>query len=163
MNTILASDYIPWKMENCEIVRAFNPQIQAQIREASILLTNPRFNGPDEQYKKAIAHLNRRPEPDNENCVKDAIGALEATANIIAGTSQQQLNTLLERNPYASNIHITIRQSIDKVYAYRGAAPGVAHGQVGTSVVGISEASWVLAVSAATIIYLVSKFTIEQE
>ncbi len=103
--------------------------------------------------------LNQRPEPDEENCVKDAVGALEAVANIVAGTAGVQLNTMLNQEPFRSGIHPTIRQSIEKIYAYRGAAPGVGHGQVGPSVVGVSEAIWVLATTAATIIYFVAKFS----
>lgn len=158
VNAVLAKEGIPWKMEDGEVIRALPPPIQEQIREARILLTNPRFEGPDVQFKKATECLNIRPEPDEENCVKDAVGALEAVANIVAGTTGVQLNTLLNQEPFRSSIHATIRQSIEKIYAYRGVAPGVGHGQVGPSVVGIAEAVWVLATSAATIVYFVSKF-----
>jgi len=157
VNAVLSREGIPWKMEDSEVIRALAPPIQEQIREACALLTNPRFEGPDEQFKKAILCLNQRPEPDEENCVKDAVGALEAVANIIAGTTGVQLNTLLNREPFRSNIHPTIRQAIEKIYAYRGVAPGVGHGQIGPATVGIAEATWVLATSAATILYFVSK------
>jgi hypothetical protein len=102
--------------------------------------------------------LSKRPDPDEENCVKDAIGAVEAVANILAGSTGVQLNRLLDREPFTSGIHPTIRQTIDKIYAYRGAAPGVGHGQVGPSAVSLAEAMWVLAISAATILYFVQKF-----
>ena len=159
VNAVLTREGIPWKMEDSKVTRTLAPTIQEQIREARVLLTNPRFEGPDEQYKRAIDCLNQRPEPDEENCVKDAVGALEAVANIVAGTAGVQLNTMLNQEPFRSGIHPTIRQSIEKIYAYRGAAPGVGHGQVGPSVVGVSEAIWVLATTAATIIYFVSKFS----
>ena len=48
-------------------------------------------------------------------------------------------------------------ETIRKVYAYRGDQPGVAHGLVGTSKVTVDEAEFVLAMSAAIIIYLVKK------
>ncbi len=158
VNTVFAREGIPWKIEDGEVVRALAPSIQEQIREASALLTNPRFEGPDEQFKRAIGCMNQRPGPDEENCVKDAVGALEGVANIIAGTTGAQLNTLLHQEPFQSGIHPTIRQSIEKIYAYRGAAPGVGHSQVGPATVSIAEATWVLATSAATILYFVAKF-----
>ncbi len=161
ISAVLVREGIPWKIENCEIVRALALPIQEQVREASALLTNPRFEGPDEQFKKAIGCLNQRPEPDEENCVKDAVGALEGVVNILADTTGVQLNTLLNREPFRSGIDPTIRQSIEKLYAYRGAAPGVGHSQVGPATVGILEATWVLATSATTILYLVSKFPSE--
>ena len=158
VNAVLARNGIPWKIEQCQVIRTLHPQVEEQIQEVRALLTNPKFKGPDEQYEKALGYLNRRPEPDEENCVKDAVGAMEAVANIIAGTDGVQLNTLLDREPFRSSIHPTIRQSIEKIYAYRGAAPGVGHGQVGPSVVGLAEARWALATSAAIILYFVSKF-----
>ena len=158
VNTALAREGIPWKIEGVEVIRNLAPRIAEQIQEARVLMTGPRFEGPDEQFRRAINCLNQRPEPDEENCVKDAVGALEAVANVVAGTTAAQLNTLLNQEPFRSGIHPTIRQSIEKVYAYRGAAPGVGHGQVGPSVVGLEEAIWVLGTTAATIIYFVSKF-----
>jgi hypothetical protein len=158
VNVPLAREGIPWKMKKGKIVHSFDPQIQQDITKARVILADPRFKGPDEQLEKAIACLDRRPDPDEENCVKDAVGAVEAVANILAGTTGEQLNALLNQEPYRSRIHPTIRQSIEKIYAYRGTAPGVGHGQVGPSVVGIAEATWVLAISTATILYLVAKF-----
>ncbi len=156
VNTILAREGIQWKLENGKVVRVLNPQIEKQVKEVSILLASPKFKGPDEQFAKALESLNKRPEPDKENCVKDAVGAIEAVANIIADTRRVQLNTLLNREPFRSNVPPTIREAIEKIYAYRGASPGVAHGQVGPSVVSIAEATWVLATSAATMLYLAS-------
>ena len=158
VNIVLAAEGIPWKLESGKVVRRFPRQIAQQLTKVTELLNNPKFKGPDEQFAKAIEHLNRRPEPDEENCVKDAVGALEAVANITAGKDGQQLNNLLDREPFRSGIPATIRESINKVYAYRGAAPGAGHGQVGPSVVGIQEATWVLAVSAATILFLAQKY-----
>lgn len=158
ITTILARDGIPWSLDQGQVVRTLNPQVAKQIQEVCTLLANPKFIGPDEQFDKAVRFLNKRPNRDEKNCVKDAVGAVEAVANIIAGTTGVQLNTLLDREPFRSGIHPAIRQAIAKIYAYRGAAPGVGHGQVGPSEVGLAEAIWVLAASAATILYFVSKF-----
>lgn len=158
VNTILARDGIAWRLDGQgHVMRALNPQVARQIEEARTLLTDPRFQGPDEQFERAIVYLSKRPEPEEENCVKDAIGAVEAVANILAGTTGVQLNRLLNRQPFSSAIHPVIRQAIDKIYAYRGAAPGVAHGQVGPSVVSLAEAMWVLSISAATMLYFAQK------
>lgn len=158
INAILTGEGIVWKFEEGKIVRRYNAHVEEQVKKAQTLLVDPKFKGPDEQFAKAIEHLNRRPNSDEENCVKDAVGALEAVANIIAEKSGKQLNDLLKEEPFKSGIHPTIVQSIEKLYAYRGAAPGAGHGQVGPAVIGIAEAMWVLTVSAATIIYLINKF-----
>jgi len=162
VNSIFTMENIPWKIEECKITRTLNPQTSEQIKATTTLLNNPMFQGPDEQFIKAINHLNLRPQPDSENCVKDAVGAVEAVANIIKGTQGEQLNNILVNEPFKSGIHPTISQSIAKIYAYRGAASGVAHGQTGPSVVTVQDAEWVLAMSAATIIYFVHRFPITQ-
>jgi len=90
--------------------------------------------------------------------VKDAVGALEAVANIEEHTHGQQLNVLLEREPFRSQLPQTIRQCIGKLYAYRGATPGVGHGLVGEPTVDFNEALWVLHTAAASIILIANKF-----
>jgi hypothetical protein len=158
VNAVFSREGIVWKLDQGKIIRTLTPKTAQQLGQVVTLLADPRFIGPDIQFLKAIDHLNRRPEPDEENCVKDAIGALEAVANIIVGSTDAQLNDLLKKEPLKSGLHPTISQAIDKVYAYRGAAPGSAHGQVGPTVVQPADAMWVLAVSGATIQYLVDKF-----
>lgn len=158
VNAILAREGMAWKLEQGKIVRRYNPIVEEQIKKVHMLLVAPEFTGPDEQFEKAVGHLSKRPNPDEENCVKDAVGAMEAVANIVAGSNNKQLNDLLKEEPFKSGIHTTIKQAIEKLYAYRGAAPGASHGQVGPAVVGVEEAMWVLTTSAATILYFVSKF-----
>lgn len=158
VDAILVKEGIAWKFEHGKMGRRYNQLVEEQIKEVHILLSDPKFKGPDVQFEKAVGHLNKRPDPDKENCVKDAVGAMEAVANIIAGSNSKQLNDLLKEEPFKSGIHPTIRQSIEKIYAYRGAAPGVGHSQVGPATVSIAEATWVLATSAATILYFVAKF-----
>ena len=75
--------------------------------------------------------------------------------NIIAGTQSQQLNRLIDREPFKSQIHGALREVIGKVYGYRGNT--AAHGQVGESTVGIEEAEWVLVMCASTMVYIVRK------
>ena len=64
----------------------------------------------------------------------------------------------MNQEPYKSGLHPTIRQAIEKIYAYRGAAPGVAHGRVGPSMVELSDATWISTVCAGTLIYITEKF-----
>ena len=90
----------------------------------------------------------------------DAIGAVEAVANIIAGTKGKQLSVLLDNHPFKSGIHGALKTMIDKLYGYRGNAS--AHGQVGESGVGFEEAEWVVGLCASTIVYLAKKFPIAE-
>lgn len=158
INNILAAEGIVWQLQGTTVTRRIVPIVREAVERTHTILNAPKFRGPDEQFSKALGHLNRRPQPDLENCIKDAVGALEAVANIEAHAQGQQLNVLLDREPFRSQLPHTIRQCIDKLYAYRGAAPGVGHGLVGNPMVGFDEALWVLHVAAATIILIANKF-----
>ena len=160
INVILAREGIQWKLAGDRVIRVLEPQVAGQVIEVRVLLTDPKFKGPDEKFAKAVGFLSQRPQPDEENCIKDAVGALEAVANIVSGTSGIQLNSLLDREPLRSSVHPTIRQAVKMIYAYRGAAPGVGHAQVGPATVTVAEAKWVLTTSAASILYLASKLQV---
>jgi len=47
------------------------------------VLKHSDFEGPNYQFLKAIDFFNKRPKPDLENCVKEAVGALEGVARIL--------------------------------------------------------------------------------
>ena len=131
--------------------------VDAQVKEARYLLKEPEFKGADEQFEKAIKHLNIRPNPDVENCVKDAVGAIESVGRIIVNDDKALLSDIIKDMTNNGIIPKPLDQAIQKLYAYRGDQPGVAHGLVGASKVTIDEAELVLAMSAAIIIYLVKK------
>lgn len=159
INSLLGKEGIAWQYDiRGKFERTLHPSIKKLIEQAQFVISDPRFQGPDLQLQKAISHLNKRPEPDEENCIKDSVGALEGVANFIAGTTGAQLNQLIDIEPFRSRLPATIRESIKKVYAYRGNAPGASHALLGEPVVDLSDAKWVLAISTATILYLVEKF-----
>ena len=70
---------------------------------------------------------------------------------------EEQLDDIIKDFAKKGIIPKPLDQSIQKLYAYRGDQPGVAHGLVGASKVTIDEAELILAMSAAIIIYLVKK------
>lgn len=146
-----------WKVEGCSVSRRFAEQASEALEKAQSVLANPKYQGPSGQFTKAISLLSQRPNADTENAVKDAVGAIEAVANIATGTTGILLSTLLNKEPFVSTVHGALREMLGKLYAYRGAADGVAHGQVGPSSVSIADAEFVLTTSAAAIRYVVSK------
>jgi hypothetical protein len=140
------------------IERIHPPAITQKLQEAHLLLSDSRFAGPEEQFAKANQHLNERPKPDTENCVKDAVGALEGVAKIVSGQEKAILSQLLKSH-FSDQIHPTLILALEKVYAYRGDVGGVGHGQTKPSDLGIEEARLVLGLCADYIVYLVSKFS----
>ena len=141
---------------NGKVERAFNPQVSNRIQQARIILSDPRFSGPDEQFGRALHHLNKRPKPYTEDCVVDAVGALEGVAKIISGLDSMNLGRIMDHEPFQANIHATMRAAIKKIYAYRGA--DAAHGKIEASSIETEDAEWVLGLCAVTIVYFANKF-----
>jgi len=158
INTLFREEQLGFELtDDGKIEKVGSGFVDAQIKEARYLLKEPEFKGADEHFEKAIKALNVRPNPDVENCVKDAVAAIESVGRIIVGDEKALLPDIIKEMAKKGVIPKPLDQAIQKVYAYRGSEPGVAHGAVQASKVTIDEAEFVLAMSAAIIIYLVKK------
>lgn len=157
LNSLFIDEGLPFELINGKIEKAGSGFTQAQIKEARYLLKEPEFKGADKQFEKAIKAINVRPNPDVENCIKDAVGTIESVGRIITNNEKALLNDVIKQAVKKGVIPQPLDQTFTKLYAYRGSEPGVAHGAVGTSKVTVDEAEFVLTMSAAMIIYLVKK------
>lgn len=157
VNTLFKEERLGFEIRDGKVEKVGSGFIDAKIGEARYLLKEPEFKGADEQFEKAIKHLNVRPNPDVENCIKDAVAAIESVGRIIVNDEKALLDDIIKDMTRKGIIPKPLDQSIQKIYAYRGDQPGVAHGLVGASKVTFDEAEFVLAMSAAIIIYLVKK------
>ena len=111
----------------------------------------------DELFEKAIKALNVRPKPDVENCIKDAVATVESVGKIIRKDKKARIDDIIKVAIQNGVIPHLLGDPIIKLYAYRGDEPAVAHGGIEPSKVTVDEAEFVLAMSAAIIIYLVKK------
>ena len=157
VNKIFIKYGLGYQMRDGLIERISDIDTNERIEQARLILQEPEYKGPAKQFNKAVGFFSQRPEPDPANCVKDAVGAIEGVARIISGEKKAVLTQLLDREPFKSGMPPTLRGSIEKLYAYRGDAPGAGHGQVAESSVGIEEAEFVLGISASAIVYMAKK------
>ncbi len=158
INEIFSDNSIGYELKNGRIERLGTPYVDKLVTEVRQLLQNPQYAGPNEQFEKAIAFLNQRPNPDTANCVKDAVGAVEALARIVTRNENPILSKILDTEPIKSGTHGALRQMMHKLYAYRSDAEGAAHGQTSIGQIPVEEAELALGVSASCIIYLAKKF-----
>jgi len=157
INTLFKEEHLGFELRDGKVEKIGSGFIDARVKEARYLLKEPEFKGADKHFEKAIKALNARPNPDVENCVKDAVAAIESVGRIIVNDDKALLSDIIKSMARNKIIPKPLDEAIQKVYAYRGDQPGVAHGLVGISKVTIDEAEFVLAMSAAIIIYLVKK------
>ncbi|MBA7664993.1 hypothetical protein ES703_73059 [subsurface metagenome] len=156
VNALFREEQLGFEMRDGKIEKVGSGFIDAKVKEARYLLKEPEFKA-DEHFEKAIKALNVRPNSDVENCIKDAVASIESVGRIIVGNEKALLDDIIKDMTKKGAIPKPLDQAIQKVYAYRGNEPGVAHGAVGASQVTVDEAEFVLAMSAAIIIYLVKK------
>ena len=157
LNSLFLDEQLGFEIKNGKVEKVGSGFIDAKIKEARYLLKEPEFKGADKQFEKAIKHLNVRPNPDVENCVKDAVGAIESVGRVVIKNEKALLSNIVKELSQKGIIPKPLNLVFDKVYAYRGNEPGVSHGAVDISKVTLDEAEFILAISAAAIIYLVKK------
>lgn len=157
INTLFAEEHLGFEIRNGIVEKVGSGFIDARIKEARYLLKEPEFKGADYLFEKALKAINVRLDPDVENCVKDAVAAIESVGRIIANDGNALLSNIIKDMSKTGVIPKPLDEAIQKVYAYRGNEPGVSHGLVGDPRVTVDEAEFVLAMSAAIIVYLVKK------
>jgi hypothetical protein len=158
VNQLFARRYFGYELRDGRIERVGARVQEEAIAEARGILRDPDLSGPDEQYQKAIGFFNRRPEPDCENCVKEAVSAVEGVARVLLNDNSVVLSDAIKRLKKEKDVHPTLVKLLDNLYAYRGDAEGVAHALTGDKEVRIEEAEFVLGISASAIVYLARLF-----
>jgi hypothetical protein len=154
-NAALCRHYLGYELRDGRIELVGAREAEIAIAEARAILRDPDLAGPDDQFQKAIGFFNRRPEPDVENCVKDAVGAVEALAGILLKDPSILLSKALIRIGQEKGVAATLCKLMGDLYAYRGDAPGAAHGKTSAKPpIRVEDAELVLHTSAACIVYL---------
>ena len=154
-NAALVRNYVGYELRDGRIELVGAREAEAVIAQARGILRDPDLAGPDEQFQKAIGFFNRRPNPDVENCVKDAVGAVEALAGILLHDPSILLSKALIRIGQEKGVAATLCKLMGDLYAYRGDAPGAAHGKTSAKPpIRVEDAEFVLHTSAACIVYL---------
>ena len=154
LNALFARNYFGYELRDGRMERVGARVHEESVAKARGILRDPDLAGPDEQFQKAIGFYNRRPDPDCENSVKEAVSAVEGVARVLTGNLKLTLSKVLAELKREQGVHPTLIQLLEKLYAYRGDAGGVGHGLTGKQEVRQEEAEFVLGVSASAIVYL---------
>lgn len=153
LNALFLEEGIGWSVgDDWRIARRQSAVLDSGLKEAGMLLRDPRFTAADQLWRKAVDALNRIPEPDIENCIKDAVAAVESAVASLHGGSVE-LDRYLKDMARQGRIPKPLDESFAKVYAYRGNQPGVSHGSASPLTARVPDAEYVLNWAAAAIVY----------
>ncbi|MCX6623391.1 MAG: hypothetical protein NTY38_20475 [Acidobacteria bacterium] len=129
-----------------------------QTTRAQVVLGDNRLAGARKHYEKALQFFRQPVKPDYENCVKEAVCAVEATGKALfpsakAATLGDLTKWFATTKDYA--VPKALVKTIEGLYAYRSGGDGVGHGGATGGAATAEVAEYVLSVSASQIIYLV--------
>jgi len=129
-----------------------------QTTRAQVVLGDDRLINARKHYAKSLRFFRQITNPDYENCVKEAVCAVEAAGKALfpaakAATLGDLVKWLLRTKDY--EVPPALAKTIEHLYAYRGGGDGVSHGGATGGPATVEVAEYVLSVSASQIIYLV--------
>jgi hypothetical protein len=166
INLILDEENLAYHFENGVFVRRGRAQTQKTLERVGTVLSDPKLDKVRKLFNKARGEFDRRPEPDTENCVKDAICALEVCLQILTGkpAGKDFPATIRQSAGNGSRqIPSPIIESMVKLHSYRGSGVNVSHGTLDGNKVTELEAELVLSMVATFITYLVDLMPAEDE
>jgi len=159
INDIFKSNNIGWKLKNGIFERAGNEVLDSKvITKAKLLLNNQAFAGPNSEFNKALEFFSKRPKPDLENCVKEAVGALEGLVRILLkdknitlgkATNEMVIKGII-RKPFHTTFHV--------LFGFVSNEPGSRHGACDLSKIDLPETEFVLYNSAVCMVFLANRF-----
>jgi len=157
IRTLFLEEGLGWSFHCGKLERVRPELVQLSINEAKTLLKDEKYKSADELFKKAFDALNLRPKPDVENAIKDAICSIESVGRVILSDPKPLLDGVVKELSKNGFIPKPLDEMILKLYAYRGNEPSVAHGSIEPSRVSLTEAEFVVSMTAAILIFIVSK------
>lgn len=120
-------------------------------------LSSP-FSTARAHFENAFRALNMRPECDAGEVIRESIHGTEATCRELCGDQNADLNKAIAKLAKKSPLHPTLRQAIEKLYAWTGDESGVRHAlkEAPRTTAGKAEAQLALATCSAIANYLVT-------
>jgi hypothetical protein len=166
INEFLAEENLAYEFMDGIFQRRGRPQTQKNLRRVGAVLSDPQYVQARNHYNKAVKFFSERPNPDVQNCIKEAVCALEAFTEILFGKKAAKGFDDVIRSKQGNSegqIPPSIGESIIKLRAFRGNAQGVAHAALEGGFAGEIEAELVLSLVACYITYLRDRFPPQEE
>ena len=166
LNLILEEDNFAFYFSDGIFRRRGKAQTQKAFERVGAVLINPKFERVKNHYNKARKFFDKQPKPDLENCVKEALCALEASIEILTDKKASKefvkvIGQLKGNGP--KQIPPPIGEAMIKLHGYRGSGQGVSHSSIHGNRVELIDAELVLSLVASYITYLISLFPLEEE
>jgi hypothetical protein len=159
INKLFEGENIGWRLKKGQLERIGPEFLETEvIQKTKDILKNQLFTGPNNQFNKAIRFLSNLPEPDLENCVKEAVGALEGIVRLLLNDQTVSLGEAVDKLVAMGKVIKPLDKIFHGLYGFASDQPGVRHGAPKPSNMTVQEASFVLYCSAVCILFLCETF-----
>ena len=119
------------------------------------LLSAPRYGGVLQHWQKAQAFL-FGDAPDLENAAKEAVSAVEAMAQLVAGSPKATLGQSIKNLRSRGIVHAPLLKGLEEVWGYTSGATRIRHGSAAARNLTQSESRYVLDLCSAALRFLMS-------
>jgi len=156
VNQALAEDNSAYRMRQGTVYRPGRSHSRKLATRAGVVLQDPNLRDARIHYQKAVRFFSDLESSDFENCIKEAISALEAASRALFPDLKGGLDKVLRqiRDEEGEAIPPTVVKGILAPFYFRGDGKGIAHGNSSGGKASARLAEWVLSVVAASIILL---------
>lgn len=128
INKLFSSENIGWRLKKGKIERTSSEYLDKEVIEKiRKILQLPNFSGPNNQFNKAIEFFSKRPKPDRENCIKEAVGALEGVARILLNDKNITLGKAMNKLVRMDKIRKPFDKIFHVLYGFVSNEPGSRH------------------------------------
>ena len=159
INKLFSSENIGWRLKKGKLEREGSEYLDKEtVERVKKVLKHSDFKGPNNQFLKAIDFFNKRPKPDRENCIKEAVGALEGVARILLKDKNITLGKAINKLVRIDKIRKPFDKIFHVLYGFVSNEPGSRHGAFELSEIDVGETEFVLYSSAACMLFLCEKF-----
>lgn len=158
LQRIFLEEGLAFEFEEGVVRRRGRKHTVDQTTRAQLVLGDTRLANARRHYEKALLFFRNPTKPDFENCVKEAVCAVEAAGKALFPSAKATtLGDLAKWFSSTKEVAVpkALVKTIDGIYAYRSGGDGVGHGGAEGGAATAEVAEYVLSVCASQIIYLV--------
>jgi hypothetical protein len=158
LNLLLSEENMAYQFVEGKFQRRGRAQTQKSIERMGSVLSEPVLANIRRHYNKALSFFNQRPTPDSQNCVKEALCALEAALSHAYGEDFSADFTKSVKGRRGNDPHqipAPIAEGLIKIHGYRGSGQGVSHAAPNGTRVSELEAELVLNLVASYVTYVI--------
>ncbi|MCL4368124.1 MAG: hypothetical protein M1337_02965 [Actinobacteria bacterium] len=124
-------------------------------RRAELLCAVPRYARPCRHWRSAQSILADE-EPNFSRTAHEAVSAVEGLCRIILGDPSITLGEALKRLKKDGLLHPALAKSIERLWGFASAEPGVRHGAVTSAAVKPRDAQYVVEACDAALVLLLA-------